>query len=123
MHGPSEGKFTDYRGQDDETVWSASFFEMRSSLRTKVTHMRINHGFDENMISGFPKRFGHEYRFVGDDDSCTKTDRFEFGSRIGLIGRMFDELALRSKMDFLVQNRLNEIKTVAEFGRWKEFIS
>ncbi len=116
------GKTKGLSEEGDETTWSARFFGIRTSLKTMITGMRINESFEESLVSGFPKQFGHEYSFEVDGHNCAVTDKFEFESGFGILGGVFDSVFLRSKMDFLVQNRLNEIKTAAESERWREFI-
>jgi hypothetical protein len=51
------------------------------------------------------------------------TDRFEFSSPFGIIGKLFDKLILKNYMKSFLLERNQVIKEFAETDKWKKVLN
>ena len=117
----------------DETVtWRAKHFGVWQNLTSKITILRYPYHFRDEMVNGAFQYFKHDHYFEKhqshDDlksshDSSTKmTDRFEFESPFGLIGKLFNTTILTNYMTALLEKRNLVIKDYAESEKWKNVL-
>ena len=117
-----DGLTSGLSGLNDETTWSARFFGIRFRVTTRVVAIDRPHSFQERIVTGLPKRFGHDYTFEATGDGTRLTDRFTVESRFGPVGALVDRLYLRPKMEEALKHRLNFIKRIAESDEWKRYL-
>ena len=117
------GKTTGLSEIGDNTVWSAKILGIRSSMNVVVTEVSKHSKFCEEMVSGVPKTFSHEYAFRKTEIGLVEViDKLEFSSRIWLLGELLDALYLSEKMRFLVKTRLEAIRMCAESDEWRKYL-
>ncbi|WP_409293211.1 SRPBCC family protein [Peribacillus sp. SCS-37] len=98
-----------------ETVtWEAKHFGIRQQLTSIITEFDPPNRFVDEMVSGAFKRFRHEHTFELVDDGTVMTDKFDYTSPFGPLGRLADVLFLRSYMERLLLRRNEYIKSKAE---------
>ncbi len=104
-----------------ETVtWRARHFGIRQTLTTKITKYERPAFFVDEMLSGAFTRFSHEHHFeVLQNGMTLMTDRFDYQSPLGILGRLIDVIVLKRYMTRLLEKRNQTIKEFAETDKWK----
>ena len=74
------------------------------------------------MVEGAFRMMRHEHHFEPDGEGTVMTDRFEFASPFGDVGRMFDRLFLQGYMRRLLEQRNAGIRRIAESEGWKRYL-
>jgi ligand-binding SRPBCC domain-containing protein len=98
-----------------ETVtWEATHFGIRQQLTSMITELDSPNKFVDEMVSGAFKRFRHEHTFELLDGGTLMTDKFDYTSPFGPLGKLADVLFLRSYMERLLLRRNEYIKYNAE---------
>jgi ligand-binding SRPBCC domain-containing protein len=98
-----------------ETVtWEATHFGIRQQLTSMITELDSPNKFVDEMVSGAFKRFRHEHTFELLDGGTLMTDKFDYTSPFGPLGKLADVLFLRSYMESLLLRRNEYIKYNAE---------
>lgn len=101
-----------------ETVtWEATHFGIRQRLTSIITEFDPPYLFVDEMVSGAFNRFRHEHTFESRNGGTLMTDKFDYTSPFGPLGRLADALFLRSYMERLLLRRNEYIKHKAESGR------
>ena len=104
--------------QGETVTWEATHFGIRQQLTSIITEFDPPNSFVDEMVSGAFKRFRHEHTFELIDDGTLMTDKFDYTSPFGLLGRLADMMFLRSYMERLLLRRNEYIKSIAEDGTW-----
>ena len=107
----------------DVVTWEASHFGLRQRLSAKIVAYDRPHHFRDSMVSGAFRRFDHDHRFDGDQQTTRVTDTFDFASPCGLLGKLADKLFLKRYMRRLLRTRNAVIKAVAEGSDPQRFLS
>lgn len=108
----------------DETVtWEAVHFGDKQKLTAKITVFEPPRHFRDSMVKGAFKRFDHDHFFLAKDLQTIMKDVFDYDSPLGFLGSIADAIFLKSYMTKLLESRNRLIKSVAESGDWKKYIS
>ncbi|MGZ4035350.1 MAG: SRPBCC family protein [Bacteroidia bacterium] len=106
-----------------ETVtWRARHFGIFQKLTSEITKMEIPDLFEDCMVKGAFKKIQHLHTFEEKDGQTIMTDRFEFESPFGLIGKLFNKIILTNYMKGFLLRRNKEIKRAAECEDWKKYL-
>ena len=106
----------------EEVTWEARHFGIKQRLQVKMTkYDRPNH-FQDVMIKGAFRWMQHDHYFKESEGIIIMTDRFEYLSPLGLLGRLVDELFLERYMRNFIQKRNAILKRTAESTDWKNYI-
>lgn len=98
-----------------ETVtWEATHFGVRQHLTSIITEFEPPNRFVDEMVNGAFKRFRHEHIFELQDGGTLMTDKFDYTSPFGPLGRLADVIFLQSYMERLLLRRNEYIKCIAE---------
>ena len=116
------GKTTGLIGLNETVTWRAKHFGIYQTLTTKITSYNRPFSFTDEMVSGAFKSFKHEHLFTELNGATEMTDRFEFKTPLGIIGRFVEKLVLKNYMRRFLQTRNEIVKQVAESGDWKHII-
>ena len=81
---------------DDEVTWEARHFRVRQRLTIRVTAFDLPKHFQDVMVSGAFKRMVHDHEFADHPTGTLMSDRFEFESPLGILGKIADWLFLTS---------------------------
>ena len=117
------GKTNGLIGLNETVTWKAKHFGVSQRLTSKITVMRRPDIFVDEMTKGIFKSICHQHLFLEEGDKTLMIDIFEFESPLGFLGRWANKLFLRNYLEKFIIERNNQIKTLAENGGWKEFVS
>ncbi|MBO9728920.1 MAG: SRPBCC family protein [Chitinophaga sp.] len=104
----------------NETVtWRAKHLGKVRELTTKITAMRQNEFFSDEMTAGDFTHMNHEHHFKEIGNGTVMIDIMDFGTPYGWFGRVFERFYLCKYMTKLLQERNNAIKDYAESEKWR----
>ncbi|WP_028981429.1 SRPBCC family protein [Sporocytophaga myxococcoides] len=117
------GKMSGLISLHETVTWKARHFGLWLQLTSKVTEYNAPNFFVDEMVSGPFKSFRHEHIFEIKEGHTIMTDRFEFQSPLGFLGKFVNGLFLKSYMEKLLTERNLVIKESAEGDAWRELLS
>jgi hypothetical protein len=111
----SEQKIIGEFEKEQIVIFQSSFFGFKQSLTVEVIEFERPKMFVDEMTAGNFKEFRHvhEFNFQKDNETVLK-DIFEWTSRFGIFGRMFDEVFLKKRLRKIVIRRNRRLKQIAE---------
>lgn len=107
---------------NDTVTWRAKHLGIYWELTSKITAYNYPFSFTDEMVKGIFKRIHHQHLFEQKKDAVIMKDIFEFEAPIGLLGRLFSILILKSYLNKFLDKRNIFIKKVAESEEWKYFL-
>ncbi|MBI3233676.1 MAG: SRPBCC family protein [Bacteroidetes bacterium] len=117
-----DGKTSGLIGLNEFVTWEATHFSVRQKLSSKITAYERPHYFVDEQIQGAFKFIHHEHLFETVDNQTLMTDKFNFESPYGFIGKMVDRCILKRYLTKLLTERNQIIKTFAETDQWKTIL-
>lgn len=108
------GKTTGLIGLGEWVTWEAKHFGVKQKLTSKITEFNSPAYFVDEQVSGAFKYFKHEHVFERQGKQTLMTDRFDFGSPYGVLGRLVNVLFLKKYMTNLLVIRNQFLKQKAE---------
>jgi ligand-binding SRPBCC domain-containing protein len=102
--------------------WSAVHFGIRQTMTVQIKEMKEFRYFIDEMIQGPFRWMKHEHRFTAENGKTIMSDKFEYETPFGIVGRLFDRLFLRRYMKALLKKRNEMIRHLAESGEWKNYL-
>ena len=117
------GKTSGLIGKDEQVTWRARHFGITQTLTSKITGFEYPTYFHDEMLQGAFKMLRHDHIFKEQENVTVMTDRLEFESPGGVIGKIFNHLVLTGYLKRLLEKRNQMIKEVAESGRWKDLLN
>ncbi len=116
------GVTTGLIGLGETVTWEAKHFGVRQRLTSVITaYERPNH-FRDEMVKGAFCYIRHDHFFEEKNGITIMMDRFDFGSPLGLLGRLADRLVLTRYLQGFIGKRNALIKEYAESGKWQEIL-
>ena len=109
-------------GKGESVTWRAKHFGLYQNLTSKITEFERPDYFVDEMEKGIFKRFKHEHFFEEKDGQTVMKDVFDYESPLGVLGKIADQLFLKSYMKRLIEKRNETIKEFAESDKWKKMI-
>ncbi|SHM48675.1 hypothetical protein SAMN05444360_112139 [Chryseobacterium carnipullorum] len=101
--------------EKNETVtWRARHLGVEQTLTTKIISMEKPSQFTDIMLKGAFKTMKHQHIFEKKNNSTVMIDIFEFESPLGILGRFFNHIFLKSYMRRFLLERNELIKETAE---------
>ena len=116
------GKTSGLIGLDETVTWRARHFGVYQKLTVKITEMKRPVSFTDIMLKGAFASMRHEHTFEEAEGITRMTDKFEFRSPLGPLGRIADSLFLKRYMTEFLKLRNLEIKRVAEGNEWQKLL-
>ncbi len=105
-------------GMGETVTWEATHFGVRQRLTSVITaYDRPNH-FRDEMVKGAFAYIRHDHFFEESDGITTMVDRFDFGSPLGLLGRLANWIVLTRYMRGFLVHRNKLLKEYAESGKF-----
>lgn len=103
-----------------ETVtWEATHFGIRQRLTSIITAYDRPYHFRDEMTRGAFSYIRHDHIFEKGNGVTTMTDRFDFGSPLGLLGKLANRLVLTDYLRNFISRRNALIKQYAESDKWR----
>lgn len=101
--------------EENETVtWRAKHLGVYQTHTSKIVSMDKPYQFTDIMVKGTFKSLKHQH-FFKEKKGCTlMTDRFEFESPFGMIGKLFNKFFLKKYLKNFLLERNAIIKKTAE---------
>ena len=109
-------------GMDGEVTWEARHFGVRQRLTVRVTAFDRPKHFRDVMISGAFKHMAHDHRFSEHPEGTMMSDRFEFESPLGILGKIADRLFLTAYMRRFILRRNEVLKRLAESAEGSRYL-
>lgn len=101
--------------EENETVtWRAKHLGIYQNLTTKIISMEKPHQFTDEMQKGAFKSLHHQHIFKTVEGKTLMIDIFDFESPLGIIGKIFNTLYLKSYLKAFLLERNRLIRTTAE---------
>lgn len=99
----------------NETVtWRGKHFGFYLTHKSKITAMDLYDYFVDEMEKGKFKTFKHEHFFEERNGVTIMTDKLEYETPFGIIGKVFDNLFLKNHLINFVLERNKILKQVTE---------
>lgn len=98
----------------EEVTWEAIHFGVRQRLTARITAFERPHLLVDEMVRGPFAGFSHCHEFVEVPSGTLMSDRFDYTSPLGPLGRIADRLFLERYLRRLLWRRNVAIKRVAE---------
>lgn len=117
-----EGRTSGLINLNETVTWQATHFGVKQKLTSKITAFERPNYFTDEQVKGIFKSIVHEHKFVKVGNMVIMKDIFEFHSPFGLLGKLFNLLALTNYLKRLLINRNQIIKEFAETEKWKEVL-
>lgn len=108
-------------GMGGQVTWEARHFGVKQRLAVEITRFQRPEHFQDRMISGAFKSMKHDHWFAESGTHTIMTDRFEFESPLGLLGKMVDRWVLTAYMTRFLEKRNSILKKLAESHDWKNY--
>ena len=90
---------------DDTVTWRAKHFGIPFTMTSRISDYDAPARFVDEQVTGPFRRWWHEHRFEGVNGGTQMTDRIEFESPAGPIGRAVNRLVLTRYMTRLIEQR------------------
>ncbi|MFS0884896.1 SRPBCC family protein [Aeromicrobium sp. 179-A 4D2 NHS] len=99
------GVTTGVMGPGDRVTWRARHFGVPFTMTSAITEYDSPHRFVDEQVRGPFRSWRHEHVFAPVPDGTLMTDRVEFASPAGPIGRLVNRLVLTRYMTGLLEER------------------
>lgn len=101
--------------EENETVtWRAKHLGVYQTHTSKIVSMDKPYQFTDIMLKGTFKSLKHQHFFKEKNSYTLMTDRFEFESPFGMIGKLFNKFFLKKYLKNFLLERNAIIKKTAE---------
>lgn len=109
-------------GLDESVTWRAKHFGIYQTLTTKITEYDSPRFFVDEMVKGVFQYFRHEHHFKAVNEGTLMTDKFDYQSPLGIMGKLADMIVIKRYMTNLLIKRNKTIKEFAESDQWKQVL-
>ncbi|MFT7617146.1 MAG: ligand-binding SRPBCC domain-containing protein [Planctomycetota bacterium] len=107
---------------NEHVTFRAKHFGFWMELTSKIVVFERPGHFRDSQVAGPFRRFDHDHFFVEQGSGTEMSDRFDFDSPLGFLGRMADYLFLERHMRAMLVQRNEFIKQTAESDHWQEYL-
>lgn len=106
----------------ESVTWRATHFGIRQQLTTIITAFNRPVHFCDEQQKGIFKSLKHDHFFQRHADVVLMTDRFEFESPFGILGKAFNRIILTAYLKKFLTERNALIKEFAETDKGNEIL-
>ena len=106
----------------ESVTWKAKHLGVWQTLSSKITALEQPRFFVDEMVHGAFRSFRHEQLFVSDGDYTVMTDKFQFESPLGWMGKLANRLFLEKYIVKLLRERNAVIREYAESEKWQQIL-
>ena len=98
-----------------ETVtWRGKHFGLYLTHKSRITAMNLYNYFVDEMEEGKFKTFKHQHFFEETNGVTTMTDKLQYETPFGILGKLFDVIFLKKHLTQFLVNRNKVLKTISE---------
>ena len=108
------GKTNGFIGNGETVTWRARHFGVYQNFTSKITQYDRPYSFTDEMQQGAFQSFRHIHTFEEIEGVTKMTDKLEFQSPLGILGRIVDFFILKSYLTKFISVRNALIKKEAE---------
>ena len=112
------GVTTGQIGLGEEVTWRATHFHVPFTMTSRITTLERPHRFVDEQTRGPFRRFHHQHEFRSSDVGTVMIDRISFDAPLGPLGRLVEQVVLRSYLERLIVERGEFLKVAAERVHW-----
>ncbi|WP_257669818.1 SRPBCC family protein [Parapedobacter tibetensis] len=116
------GVTTGLIGLGETVTFEATHFGVRQRLTSVIAAFERPRHFRDEMVKGAFRYIRHDHFFEGKNGVTVMTDQFDFGSPLGVLGRLANWLVLTNYLRNFIDQRNMMIKQYAESDKWKEVL-
>jgi ligand-binding SRPBCC domain-containing protein len=99
----------------NETVtWRGKHFGIYLTHKSRITAMDLHSYFVDEMEEGKFKTFKHEHFFEETNGVTTMTDKLQYETPFGFIGKLFDYFLLKNHLTVFLLERNKTLKKISE---------
>ena len=109
-------------GMNEWVTWRARHFGVYQKLTSRITSFEKPFYFADEMEKGIFQYFKHEHIFQEIGEQTRMIDVFDYGSPLGILGKVADKLFLENYMRRFLEKRNKTIKAFAESEDWKTIL-
>ena len=109
-------------GKGESVTWRARHFGIYQTLTARITEFEKPTYFVDEMEKGIFQYFKHEHIFKENGQQTRMIDVFDYGSPLGILGKVADKLFLENYMRRFLEKRNKTIKAFAESEDWKTIL-
>lgn len=103
-----------------ETVtWRGKHFGFYLTHKSRITAMNFCDYFVDEMESGKFKSFKHEHFYKEENGQTVMTDKLQYETPFGVLGKLFDDLFLKKHLIQFLLERNKTLKEASEQGQLK----
>ena len=117
------GVLTGLINKDETVTWEARHLFKTRQFTSRITEMQSPEFFVDEMIKGDFKSYSHEHHFRPANNGTIMIDKVKFESPYGMLGKILNNIFLRSYMERLLIKRNAVIKDYAETQKWKAILT
>jgi len=101
--------------EHNETVtFQGKHFGFSLKHKSRITAMEVPSYFTDEMEEGTFKSFRHEHSFIEENGFVLMTDKIQYETPFGILGKLFDALLLKKHLIDLIVIRNEILKELAE---------
>jgi ligand-binding SRPBCC domain-containing protein len=102
----------------NETVtWRGKHFGFYLTHKSRITAMNLYDYFVDEMETGKFKTFKHQHFFEEKNGVTIMTDKLQYETPFGIIGKLFDTLFLKNHLTSFLLMRNDVLKKISENGQ------
>jgi ligand-binding SRPBCC domain-containing protein len=109
-------------GLNEQVTWEARHLGVRQRLTSKITQLTRPDHFRDEMLAGAFKHLCHDHTFEVREGKTLMTDRFEFSTPFGPLGRLAESLFLTAYMRRFLEQRNRILQRMAESDEWRKYL-
>ncbi len=94
---------------------------MSLTLTSRIVQFDRPRHFRDSMVRGPFKRFDHDHFFENRGEGTLMRDVFDFESPFAILGKFIDAIILKRRMERLLCERNEILKSVAESDEWNRY--
>lgn len=119
---PIDGKISGLINLDETVTWKAKhLFKMRR-LKSRICALEKPALFVDEQVEGDFRKLRHEHHFKICENGTIMIDKFMYEAPYGTVGRVLNGLYLEKYLKRLLEQRNQQIKSIAESKQWKHFL-
>lgn len=116
------GKMTGLIDLHETVTWRAKHLGFYQQLQVEIYQMQRPYLFADRMVKGIFAKMEHIHTFESIENGTKMTDRFEFLSPLGILGRWVNVCFLDRYMTNFLHQRNQVIKEIAEGEEWRKIL-
>ncbi|HEX8574673.1 MAG TPA: SRPBCC family protein [Flavobacterium sp.] len=101
-------------GFNETVTWRGRHFGIYLTHKSRMTAMDLYDYFVDEMEEGLFKSFRHEHFFEEENGTTIMTDRLQYETPYGMVGKLFDFIMLKRHLTRFLQNRNLALKRLSE---------